>query len=136
MLLGILGDEQKLSENFNELMSIVGRMVRCIPSIRNLEIWVTYASAYPGIRAPPPGSCTKTVFSLESFKGFQGHNPQATLSVTHSSDEEDIAEAVPSEEFIDLWKESLSYSANASLGVQVISRRLGNAVRDKLGLVP
>ncbi|KAG8162396.1 hypothetical protein KVR01_008161 [Diaporthe batatas] len=126
----VINMRDPLTAVLNEVMSIFGRIVRCMPRIRNLEIGLTYTGCVDRHERGDIRGRIDVILSLETMRWPTGNGPHAVLSVTHNDDSGDdlkLSETVPSEEVTALWKESLLHSANAVLEVQAVST--GSCVR-------
>lgn len=115
-----VGDE--IYSEINDLLLMVGRAIRCMPRIQNLEVGQGYyfdRRQHSSLR----GIYCQANFNLE-IEPLQNFNGSlAKLFVFHSKDP-GLPENVPSEEVVELWKESLSHAANASLEVHIYFRTL------------
>lgn len=116
---------------FNRFMLKVGRAIRYMPRIQNLEMGFRHTRDSSQMSSFGDTRCnTEVALNLESLSDGRGHSPLATLSVTHYGDSH-VAREVPSEDVVQLWRDSLLHAANASLEVQVVSL----AQEEDLGLV-
>lgn len=112
---------ERASKLTNQLMLRIGRAVRYMPRIQNLEMELIYYCSTESDSSLGPYFCSsEVVLTLQSPRGSLDHSPLAKLCVFHEGDQ-NVAENVPSGEVTDLWRESLFHSSNASLEVQATS---------------
>ena len=122
--IGALQTRGDVERVLNEFMFTVGRVIRHMPRIQNLEVGFTcdYNRTNRGGTRIHVDTGTDIVLNLEPLQDAPGHSPLAKLAVTHHSFGWDLPETTPSEEVKDFWKGSLLHSRNATLEVEVISK--------------
>lgn len=99
-------------ESMTELMLIVGRAVRYMPLIQNLELGMTYWHT---------GDANLIYLTLKVYWDDSLNRSRAKLLISHEDfyPEWNVAQAVASEEAKELWRESLLKGANAVLEIHV-----------------
>lgn len=95
------------------LLLRMGRAIRFMPRIQNLELRLSYYSA-----SQDDDFRFEVVLKIESPRASFGHSPLAKLFITYEGDKS-VAEDILSTEVTDLWKESVSKVASAILEVEV-----------------
>lgn len=128
----IPGAKDDLVTQINELLLTVGRAIRYMPRIQNLEMKMTYhhwTEHDDGLRTIYRcGSGTDIALNLEPLRVSGHHSPQGRLSVVvRNSLGLNLAKTVPSEEVKKVWEKSLIHATGATLEVQVISEDGGTS---------
>lgn len=106
-------NQDDFCESAQELLLEMGRAIRYMPRIQNLEMNLSYDSA------SQDDDCRfEVVLKIESPRGSCGHSGLAKLFITYEGDKS-VIEDVLSKEVTDLWKDSVSKVASAILEVEV-----------------
>lgn len=97
----------------------IGRAIKYMPSIQNLGVGLSYTyDATQDNGFDDIHSSSEVLLLVKPPASTHGHSPLATMYVNHDSDPR-LVEKVPSENVVQLWRESLLHTANASLDVQM-----------------